>query len=167
MSQPKKLYFAYGSNMDVQQMSYRCPNAEVVRSVRLENYRLAYRGAGYATILPEQGSHVDGVLWSITTIDEIKLDRYEGFPRHYAKQRITVKAKDGTEIEAMVYVMQPPMRDHPKLPSQEYFDTVLRGKQQFGFSVPDTIAEINRTYQEICTLTQKQKKGPPRTGDAR
>ena len=167
MSQPRKLYFAYGSNMDAQQMSYRCPNAEVVRSVRLENYRLAYRGAGFATILPEQGSHVDGVLWSITTIDEIKLDRYEGFPRHYAKQPITVTAKDGAEIEAMVYVMQPPMRDHPKLPSQEYFDTILRGKQQFGFSVPDTIAEINRTYQEICTLTQKQKKGPPRTGDAR
>ena len=167
MSQPKKLYFAYGSNMDREQMAYRCPQAKVVKTVRLENYRLAYRGAGYATILPESGSHVDGVLWSITTIDEISLDRYEGFPRHYAKQPITVTAKDGTEIQAMVYVMQPPMRDRPRLPSQHYFDIVLRGKQQFGFSVPDTIAEINRTYQEICSLAQKQKKGPLRTGDAR
>ena len=167
MSQPKKLYFAYGSNMDVQQMSYRCPDAEVVRPVRLENYRLAYRGAGFATILPEQGSHVDGVLWSITTIDEINLDHYEGFPRHYAKQPITVTARDGTRIQAMVYVMQPPMRDQPAMPSQSYFDTVMRGKQQFRLSIPDTIAEVDRTYQEICSLVQKQKNGHPRTGDAR
>ena len=65
----EKLYFAYGSNMNLNQMAFRCPDAEVVESVRLEGYRLAFRtnggGNGVATILPEEGSYVDGVLWRI------------------------------------------------------------------------------------------------------
>ena len=60
----KKLYFAYGSNMDDEQMNFRCPDAQVVEAVRLEGYCLAFRsnggGQGVATILPDQDSHVDG-----------------------------------------------------------------------------------------------------------
>ena len=36
-----RYYFAYGSNMNLEQMKYRCPAAEVVENVRLEDYRLA------------------------------------------------------------------------------------------------------------------------------
>ena len=39
-----RYYFAYGSNMNLEQMKYRCPAAEVVENVRLEDYRLAFRG---------------------------------------------------------------------------------------------------------------------------
>ena len=51
--------------MDLDQMAYRCPKAEVVEIVRLEGYRLTFAaaGSGLATIFPEEGSHVDGVLW--------------------------------------------------------------------------------------------------------
>ena len=60
-----RYYFAYGSNMNLEQMKYRCPAAEVVENVRLENYRLAFRGRapgnGVATVLPEKGSYVEGV----------------------------------------------------------------------------------------------------------
>ena len=51
--------------MDLDQMAYRCPKAEVVETVRLEGYRLTFAaaGSGLATIFPEEGSHVDGVLW--------------------------------------------------------------------------------------------------------
>ena len=42
----EKLYFAYGSNMNLNQMAFRCPDAEVVESVRLEGYRLAFRTNG-------------------------------------------------------------------------------------------------------------------------
>ena len=65
-----RYYFAYGSNMNLEQMKYRCPAAEVVENVRLEDYRLAFRGRapgnGVATVLPEKGSCVEGVLWKIT-----------------------------------------------------------------------------------------------------
>ena len=79
-----RYYFAYGSNMNLEQMKYRCPAAEVVENVRLENYRLAFRGRapgnGVATVLPEKGSYVEGVLWKITEACEKSLDFYEGFP---------------------------------------------------------------------------------------
>ena len=41
-----KLYFAYGSNMNLNQMAFRCPDAKVIESVQVENYRLAFRGSG-------------------------------------------------------------------------------------------------------------------------
>lgn len=93
--------------MDLDQMAYRCPKAEVVEIVRLEGYRLTFAaaGSGLATIFPEEGSHVDGVLWSLTGDCEKSLDLYEGYPDFYDKQEITVKNKDGREIKAIVYIM--------------------------------------------------------------
>ena len=53
-------YFAYGSNMNLDQMAYRCPAAFVVENVKLDGYRLTFcgrgKGSGVATILPEEGS---------------------------------------------------------------------------------------------------------------
>ena len=42
--------------MDLDQMAYRCPKAEVVETIRLEGYRLTFAGAGsgLATIFPEK-----------------------------------------------------------------------------------------------------------------
>ena len=61
----ERYYFAYGSNMNLGQMRFRCPDAEVVGNVRLEDYRLAFRGRapgnGVATVLPEKGSYVDAL----------------------------------------------------------------------------------------------------------
>ena len=37
-----KYYFAYGSNMNLDQMAYRCPDAEVVGRCVLKDYRLDY-----------------------------------------------------------------------------------------------------------------------------
>ena len=39
-------YFAYGSNMNLDQMAYRCPAASVVEPVHLEGYRLTFCGRG-------------------------------------------------------------------------------------------------------------------------
>lgn len=38
------LYFAYGSNINLQQMAVRCPDAQVVEPAVLENYELLFRG---------------------------------------------------------------------------------------------------------------------------
>ena len=52
-----KLYFAYGSNMNDEQMEFRCPDAEAVGTVCLEGYRLAFlsngTGRGVSNILPD------------------------------------------------------------------------------------------------------------------
>lgn len=78
-----KLYFAYGSNINLEQMDYRCPDATVVGPVVLENYELLFRRGGFATIAPKEGGRVHGLLWSITPECERSLDLYEGYPRFY------------------------------------------------------------------------------------
>ena len=69
----EKHYFAYGSNMNLNQMAFRCPDAEVVGPVRLEGYCLAFcrngGGNGVATILPEEGSYVEMEMVQIKGVD--------------------------------------------------------------------------------------------------
>ena len=74
----KKEYFAYGSNLNFEQMAYRCPEATVVGTAKLDGYELAFR-RGYLTILPKEGASVEGLIWSVTDHDESQLDCYEGY----------------------------------------------------------------------------------------
>ena len=138
------LYFAYGSNMDLNQMAFRCPDAEVLETVRLEGYRLAFRSnggnRGVATILPDPDSHVDGVLWEISPEDERNLNFYEGFPRLYGKRTLTVVNRLGKEVEAMAYVMNAPYKDRPAVPSASYLRGILRGCQQNGIDTHPVLA---------------------------
>lgn len=40
----KTLYLAYGSNLNLEQMAYRCPTAKPVGQVVLKDYQLLFRG---------------------------------------------------------------------------------------------------------------------------
>ena len=94
-----KLYFAYGSNINLDQMAHRCPAARVMGPVILENYELLFRGnasgTGVATIAPRERSRVHGLLWRITAACEKSLDFYEGYPRRYQKEPVTVCDRNG------------------------------------------------------------------------
>lgn len=52
------LYFAYGSNINLNQMAVRCPDAQVVEPAVLENYELLFRGNahGYSVFVRFQVS---------------------------------------------------------------------------------------------------------------
>ena len=95
------LYFAYGSNINLDQMAYRCPDASVVGPVTLENYELLFRRGGFSTIAPKEGETVTGLLWSITPGCERSLDRYEGYPRFYDKRMVTVRDSEGRSLSVM------------------------------------------------------------------
>lgn len=84
MGRRTRLYMAYGSNMNLEQMADRCRTAEVVGKGILKNYELLFRGARHgavATVEPREGSSVPVVLWEIGAWDEVALDCYEGYPR--------------------------------------------------------------------------------------
>ena len=88
-----KIYIAYGSNMDFPQMEGRCPDAEFLGAGMLQNWRLMFKGSksgSYATIEKEKGLAVPVLLWRISAADELRLDRYEGFPIFYYKKTVTV-----------------------------------------------------------------------------
>ena len=103
----KRLYVAYGSNLNLPQMAKRCPGARIVGSSELKDYVLTFRGGhggAVATVEPSKGNSVPVLVWEITEEDEKALDRYEGFPFLYRKENVRVNLK-GKDIKAMVYIM--------------------------------------------------------------
>jgi len=129
----KKLYIAYGSNLNLRQMSRRCPDSSVAGKSVLEGYRLLFRGSdgcAVATIEEYAGGKVPVLVWEITAEDEGRLDRYEGYPYLYRKETIKV-VLEGEEIKAMVYVMNPgrPLGE----PNPYYYNTILEGYIDAGF----------------------------------
>lgn len=126
-------YIAYGSNLHMGQMGHRCPDATIVGTSVLKDWRLMFKGSrtgNYATIEPCIGESVPVLIWSISEADERSLDRYEGFPTFYFKQTITVTV-NGQEIEAMAYIMR--LDATVGYPSNSYINTLQQGYRDFGF----------------------------------
>ena len=78
----KKYYLAYGSNLNIRQMSWRCFDASVIGTTTLSGYRLAYKGTGdgssYLTIEESKDHYVPLGVYEISLEDEKNLDIYEG-----------------------------------------------------------------------------------------
>jgi gamma-glutamylcyclotransferase (GGCT)/AIG2-like uncharacterized protein YtfP len=126
----RKYYAAYGSNLNLSQMSRRCPSAKVVGKAMLKGYRLAFRGV--ATIEKDEKAETPVGVWAITESDERALDRYEGYPSYYRKEYVKLTV-NGEEITAMVYVMN---SGEPQMPSRYYLETIVEGYYDVGL---DTI----------------------------
>ena len=74
-----KYYIAYGSNLNVNQMFYRCPTARIIGTAMLDGWELLFKGSktgSYLTIEEKEGSCVPVGIWEIRSEDEAALDRY-------------------------------------------------------------------------------------------
>ena len=145
----KNVYLAYGSNLNLEQMAYRCPDATVIGTTMLPDYRLVFRGGrhtGVATIEQERGSAVPVLLWEITKRCEQALDRYEGYPHLYRKEQLTVDL-DGEKVQAMAYVMNegPP----PAMPGAYYYAAILHGYRDCGFDEAILKEAVMRTTESV------------------
>ena len=127
------LYYAYGSNLNIDQMALRAPEARALCRLKLPNWKLVFRGV--ADIAPEAGAHVEGGLWRITGADEAALDRYEGvthglYDKNYF--HISIPNQDGTHVveKVLFYVM---VRDRSAYgPTPSYLATIRTGYADFG-----------------------------------
>ena len=136
------LYFAYGSNLDPEQMQSRCPGATVVGLGALRDHRLAFplysnrwRG-GVSSIQLAHGDTVWGMLYELTDDHIRTLDEFEGFVgpgnQHnvYDREQVTVeltRPDDGSfprRVRAWSYIARP---SNPSPPSRRYLDAILRG----------------------------------------
>ena len=142
-------YFAYGSNINLEQMKERCPAAKAVGPVTLADYELRFRGHGFATVAAKKGSTVHGLLWELTPACEQALDRYEGYPRHYTKEQVSVRTLDGAVISVMAYIMAEPLCRQPALPSPYYYRAIQQGFEANGLPVESLEEAWNRTIDEI------------------
>lgn len=128
-----RLYFAYGSNLNLAQMQRRCPGSAAVQRLTIKGWRLAFRGV--ADIEPAEGEVVHGALYRVTPTCEATLDRYEGAAPGgmgvYRQVDFNVVLPDG-HVDAFFYKMNDDMVD---LPSQRYFETIATGYKEWGLPV--------------------------------
>ena len=90
--------------MDEHQMAVRCPDSRVVGLSTLENMKFVLDSAGVATIIPQLGGRVSGVVWLVTKRDIKSLDHYEGVAFGcYRKEFVSVTVNDQS-CNALVYI---------------------------------------------------------------
>lgn len=138
-----KLYVAYGSNLNIMQMGWRCPTAKVVGIGKILDYKLTFRRV--ATIEPEKKKEVPVAVWEIQDGDEKALDIHEGYPNLYRKEMIEVDMKKG-KVQAMVYIMN---NGTPEYPSISYFNTIGRGYIDVGLDISYLIEALEDTKNRI------------------
>lgn len=136
MDKKVKLYVAYGSNMNLEQMSHRCPKAKVLGKGILKDYKLTFRGKykGVANIEPCKDKSVPVVLWEITEECERSLNLYEGYPNLYIKKEVEVAVNDEPKT-AMVYIMANEYTDMLAAPTEYYFNVIARGYSDNGINL--------------------------------
>jgi gamma-glutamylcyclotransferase (GGCT)/AIG2-like uncharacterized protein YtfP len=129
------LYFAYGSNMDPEQMRERAPGGRSLGAARLDGWTLTFtadvpgHGGGVPHIELAPGDAVWGVLWDLTQADVDALDEYEGVAvGAYVRETATVVHHDA-HVEALVYVAVP--RGY-KAPSRGFVAGLVRGAEAHG-----------------------------------
>ena len=149
----KRLYLAYGSNMDNDQMALRCPGAIKLRICRLEGYRFITNTDGLATLIPCQEAMVQGVLWAITPRHEQALDQYEGVDHNlYLKNTVPVSDAEGKKYEALVYLAG---NAKPGRANRPYLLKIIKAATDHHLPmeyVLDLIFWLRRDAP-ICTLT--------------
>lgn len=140
-----KYYVAYGSNLNVNQMKMRCPDAKIVGKGYINGYELLFKGSytgAYLTIEKKKGGKVPIGIWKVSARDEINLDRYEGYPSFYYKADMKIKIDD-KEIDAFVYIMH---EDRIlSIPSDTYVMTCMEGYKYFEFDDKYIINAIKRS----------------------
>ena len=153
------LYFAYGSNLDPEQMARRAPGHAVVGLAELRDHRVTFPltshdwGGGVASIGVAHGESVWGVVHEVTDADLASLDSYEGFraagDQHnlYDREVMSVqlvRADDGSfprRLRVWVYVARPA---NPAPPSRRYLDAIVRGARHHRLP-DDYVARLGAT----------------------
>lgn len=148
------MYIAYGSNLNLPQMSYRCPTARVVGKSEIRDYELLFRGGhrnSVATVEPSEGSSVPVLLWELQEKDLLTLDRYEGFPTLYRKKIIDVDL-NGKTIPAMIYIMNE--GNSCGSPSDYYLNVIMEGYKSAGFDTE----YLEQAVEKSIRLSDEQKQ---------
>lgn len=138
-------YFAYGSNMDVQQMGQRCPVGTLLGIARLEGHRFMINGRGVATIVPDPARAVHGVLWELSEPDELRLDGYEGVSSGtYRKESVNVTTSGENTVPAFVYVAHDSSSGSPR---PGYIEKIVTSAKAHG--LPEEYVRELRTWLRI------------------
>ncbi len=144
----KRLYLAYGSNINLEQMARRCPNSKVIGTAMIPDYELEFRGV--ATIVPKKGAQVPVLMWEIDQQDELNLNSYEGFPRLYRKEIFEMEV-NGKMREGMAYLMN---YKGIAPPTSQYYNGIKKGYEDNGMDTKylhdALVRSVEYQQEELC-----------------
>lgn len=151
-------YFAYGSNLDHARLVERVGPVDLARatSARLVGHRLEFSkrsrtAGGAATVHPDPGGVVEGVLWTLTQRQLRRLDEIEGVPDHYWRVRVGLEvsgpvggpAEDtGGAVAGWTYVAHPDRVVAGLRPTAAYLGHLLRGDRWLSGAYLDRLRAV-------------------------
>ena len=145
-------YFAYGSNLFLEQMQKRIGGEpKVIGAACLENHRLGFTilsktwKGGVADIVPEAGSKVWGAIYELTEQQLEKIDHYEGYkkgrdPKKNFYNRLQVEVVDKRGVKQACITYQAEVGDEKKRkclyhrPSEQYCEVIRKGGEDHGLA---------------------------------
>ena len=138
LPEPCLWYFAYGANLNSKRFEKYGMNVVHIGNAKLEGHALRftlpceYRGKGFASVEPEPGKNVWGVVYKIDRLSLFLLDIMEwALLNQYRRIRVKVKKKGGQELEAFCYRARYPKEG--LVPSTEYKKLVLKSAREHQF----------------------------------
>jgi len=138
------LYFAYGSNLDADQMRERCPGSRALGRAALPDHRIDFTyystrwNGGAADVLPHSGERVWGVLYALGADDLSLLDRFE---RGYDRVFLRVTDGSGQALTAVSYAVR---EKRTFRPNEIYLEKMLRWAARW--ELPDAYQELLRSF---------------------
>lgn len=145
---PPVLYFAYGSNLDGEQMRTRCPSARRVSTAVLRGVSIAFdghsvsRGGPVATLVETPKGETPGLVYEVSAEDMSKLDRHEGAPTFYRRVTCSVELPSGKSREVHTYVLARAMTR--RAPAKDYYRIIADAYKRLGFNKGPLVAAARK-----------------------
>jgi gamma-glutamylcyclotransferase (GGCT)/AIG2-like uncharacterized protein YtfP len=138
-------YFAYGSNMNEKRMTERGVNYTKKEKGTLKGYRFIVNkksqknpSIGFANIVEDINSEVEGIIYEVNHDDILKLDGFEGYPKHYKREIKIINDK-----QVVVYIANDNWTTNNELETtEEYKNHILEGKTFLSEKYYNKLLEI-------------------------
>lgn len=152
MSGKITLYFAYGSNLNIQRIRQRIGRTPNARRVELAGYQLLFNKRGsetqsFANITDEKNGRVLGVIYECSESELKDLDRHEGVAgQHYTRHLVWVTTESGERLQAVTYIAGENFICENLQPTDDYLQIIISGASHHGLPTQyiDEIKEIAR-----------------------
>jgi gamma-glutamylcyclotransferase (GGCT)/AIG2-like uncharacterized protein YtfP len=138
-------YFAYGSNMNDKRMTERGVNFLSKEKGILKGYRFIINkksqknsNIGFANIIRDDNSEVEGIIYEVSEDDILKLDKFEGYPKHYNRDTYIINNK-----KCVIYIANDNWTSVNELEAtEEYKNHILEGKEYLSEQYYDKLLKI-------------------------
>ena len=156
---PTRLYFAYGFNLNFERMKQKCTKPRVLGIARLPGHKIGFYensviwDGAVETVVPDTQSEVWGVLYQLESYDWEQLDNCEDArldgTGEYFHYPVEVLDEENGVREASIY--KKARLGEPKLPSTEYLDIIIQGAKEQGLpefyiAMLESIASKSASY---------------------